>query len=123
MQADFEFEDGAPQTQTVDDFAEAMQEDIVNVLASVTADLLASSTDGCTGELGSGVTVGNIYASCDVVAVADDIRTEIDAVTDFGKAPTSCVEMHVLLHTICHTFHETVRCIIRCTIDMSRIMK
>lgn len=94
VQEDFEFEDGPPQTLTAEDISEVMREEIVTILAEVTGELLASPIDGCTGELLANASAGNNFAACEVVAVADDIRTEIDAIAELGIA--SPIVMHLL---------------------------
>ena len=86
VQADFMFQEGIEETLTARDIQRTVEQDIIDVLASVVGTIRTDPVDGCSanGDLNS--TAGDMAATCDVAVSADDIRTEVDAVATAGAA-------------------------------------
>ena len=86
LQADVMFEDGDEQTFTMRDFQEVVEENILNVLASVVGEIRTDSVNGCSGEVVVTGRVNDTVALCEVDISADAVVTEIDAVAAAGAA-------------------------------------
>eukprot|EP00892_Ulva_mutabilis_P005488 jgi/Ulvmu1/3310/UM154_0001.1 len=73
-------------TITVSEVERVVEENILELIASITGEVRASTDDGCSifanNRIELNSDLGSTFAECDTSISADDIRTEIDAVAD-----------------------------------------
>lgn len=91
MQATIKFKRGAKQTVTVRDVQRVVENNVIDVLSSVSADIHSSSATTCSATSKLRVDVGDSFAECDVAVSASAIVEETNAVADAGAALASSV--------------------------------
>ena len=84
LQAEFMFEEGDEQTFTENDVQTTVEENIIELLASVTGSIHTDTEDGCSGDSETIGKAGDEVATCDVAVSSDDILEEINEVAEAG---------------------------------------
>ena len=84
LQAEFMFEEGDEQTFTENDVQTTVEENIIELLASVTGSIHTDTEDGCSVDLETIGKAGDEVATCDVAVSSDDILEEISEVAEAG---------------------------------------
>ena len=86
MQGEFTFQGVEQQTMTAQDAERVVEENIIEVLATVVGEVRSDPVNGCSGNADVRAQAGDSVATCDVAVSADDIITEVDAVAAAGAA-------------------------------------
>ena len=80
------FEEGDEQTFTANDIQTTVEENIIELLATVTGSIHTDSEDGCSANAVTTGSAGDSVATCDVAVSSDDILEEVDAVASAAAA-------------------------------------
>ena len=86
VQGEFTFQGDEEQMMTAQDAERIVEENIIDVLATVVGEVQSNTVNGCSGNANVRAQAGDSVAACDVAVSADDIITEVDAVAAAGTA-------------------------------------